>query len=174
MTPLAILGLGALVPAAGAVIAAIAKKGRIENLYVLWLDSAGGVVKSGPFSMEKALAFQNVLKKKGVASIGLAAKIDGSLDRTNPVSVVRPRLGNAANDFDSNEEQLDITSATTRNPEPGWVRRMNDGPYPDTRLPREDSLPVPPLFRQTSSSHEWRTSVVPGETPAQESSEAGY
>jgi hypothetical protein len=181
MTPLAILSLGALIPGVAAAAAAILRPAlKRERIYACWLDPNGRVVKSGPFdSAEKAVAFQKTLRTRGIPSMGLAQKIDGSLDRMNPVSVMRPRLGDAAGEFDTTEEQLKITSATTRLPEPEWARRAQEGPYPDTRLPREEVLPMVPLFHETTSSHEWKTDVVPGEREAgaedvQREGEVGY
>ena len=68
--------------------------------------------------------------------------------------------------FDALEEQEKVSLLTTRFPTPEWARQANEGPYPDEYLKADKALPeILPLFDDTTSSHEWETSVRTVETP---------
>ncbi|MGH7394647.1 MAG: hypothetical protein ACREJF_03485, partial [Candidatus Methylomirabilales bacterium] len=61
--------------------------------------------------------------------------------------------------FDTVEEQLKVSQATTRRPTPAWAVRARKGPYPQTDPGHQEYMPEAPLFRDTTSSHEWKSDV---------------
>lgn len=186
VAPAIIAGLGAL---GGVVLGAIL--GAPKKVYgVVWI--ARGQVQGKTFpSLEAASAYQDQMAARGRGSIviereagnykGLRAiravaaggkKIrPDQLRRLKPGYVhashaYREKMGVGARDFDTNEEALDVTQATTRLPTPAWAKRARSGPYPETNPGHQDYMPEAPLFDETTSSHEWKSDVktwtVPG------------
>jgi hypothetical protein len=74
------------------------------------------------------------------------------------------RMGAAP--FDTHEQSQNQMYLTTRFPSPERFERAITGPYPETAIYNQDYLPEAPLFDQTTSSHMWRSSVVPEKVPS--------
>lgn len=140
---------------------------------------------SGKFfdNMESAVSYQDKLAREGYGSV-LLQKKDGTYSiyrsisaRTRAVSgfpmgkVVSPSfseinlsgigvdLSGRGDDFDTNEEMLKITQKPGDIALPPEAIRARLGPYPKTYIKREGKPVQVPTFRDTVSSHEWRTVV---------------
>lgn len=85
-----------------------------------------------------------------------------------PKNAVR-KMGNART-LDTKEQQEQAILLTTRFPEAERYRRARMGPYPETADWEPQKLTMVPEFDDTTSSHEWKTSVVteaPSDSPRQ-------
>jgi hypothetical protein len=185
VAPALIAGLGALGGIAfGAIADALGRKKtklkKTKLIAVTWI--AKGQVQGMVFrDFKAAVKYQDDAAQRGQSSIlvekdgesykglrpirAVAAggrKIDPNQLRRmqlNDTDTVMDELGVGSRDFDTNQEALDVTQATTRLPTPEWARRAQQGPYPETNPGKQEYLPESPLFRQTTSSHEWKTDV---------------
>lgn len=85
------------------------------------------------------------------------------------------KMGSFKAPYDTHEQSQNQMYLTTRFPSPERFERAINGPYPETALYNQDYLPEPPLFDQTTSSHMWRTKVVPQNIPSDDSAmDVGY
>jgi hypothetical protein len=186
VAPAIIAGLGAL---GGVIVGAIL--GRPKSTYgVIWITRVG--VEGQIFqNLEAARVFQDRLSRGGRASM-LVEKSAGSYRdlrvlravtqggksispeklRAMPASYLHPtqaytgpQMAVGSRDFDTNEEALEVTQATTRLPTPEWAKRANKGPYPETNPGRQVTMPEAPLFDDTTSSHMWETEVDTWQVP---------
>ena len=189
VAPVIIAGLTGLGGMAVGVLADIlGKKGK--KLYGV-VCLVGSAVKGQVFpDFDQAVRYQDELARRGKGSIlvekdetgdykGLKSvravaaggrRISPKKLRNTPSEYVRQygsKMGVGAKDFDTVEEQEDFTQLTTRFPTPEWAKRAKDGPFPDTDPGRQSSIPeIEPLFRETTSSHEWETDVRSWEVPS--------
>lgn len=184
VAPALIAGVTAL---GGIVIAAVADAiGKAKKVYgVTWI-SGRQVEGKGFSSLDDAMKYQDQMAAKGIGSI-IVENTAGSYKGLRAVRAVAPggrkirpdalrrmspayrhptgaytgpqEMGVGARNFDTNEEALEVTQATTRLPTPEWAKRAKDGPYPETNPGHQDYMPEAPLFRQTTSSHEWKSDV---------------
>jgi hypothetical protein len=179
VAPAIIAGLGAFGGVAiGALIDALGKSKPRKKYGVVFLvgrSVAGRVF----FDYDKAVEYQDSLARNGRGSIIVEKDEEGYYQGLRAVRAVAPggkqvslesvcrHCGGKVDDtgigysqFDTTEEALKITQVTTRFPTPKWAKRARFGPYPETDPGREDYLPpIEPLFRQTTSSHEWKSDV---------------
>lgn len=162
VVPALIAGLGALGGiAAGAVASSLGRQNSKKRYGVVFL--VGQEVRGQAFSdYNEAVKYQNDISRFGRSSI--IVELDNGL---KAIRAATPEgLGVGARDFDATEEQEEITELTTRLPTPEWARRARFGPYPETDPGYEGHLPpIEPLFRQTTSSHEWKSDVRPWALP---------
>lgn len=172
MTPLIALGAGFAVPA---ILTAVTKAvaARVPDYAVVWIGKDNGTNTQNFADKDKAAQFQNHLVRQGLSSVLVKRDATGKLDTEHPlralkvevVSTLPPsrmrKLTGRHDDFDATEEQLKVTDYTTRFPDPEWARRAVRGPYPETAMPKETVLPLTPIFRGTTSSHEWESDAVP-------------
>lgn len=182
VAPVIIAGLGAL---GGIAFGAIAQAlGKRKVIYAVTWIGKGPAVQGKVFnSLEEAMKAQDQMAASGIASIiiekergqyrGLRtvrALAAGGL-RVSPDALRRMKredldLGAYGDGFSTHEEQQRMTNLTTRFPTPEWARRAKEGPYPETDPGRDEVLPpIEPLFRETTSSHEWKTEVIPFSIP---------
>jgi len=85
-----------------------------------------------------------------------------------PKNAVR-KMGNART-LDTKDQQEQAILLTTRYPAAERFQRARTGPFPETALFAQNKEVQVPLFDQTTSSHEWKTSVVteaPPDSPRQ-------
>lgn len=75
-------------------------------------------------------------------------------------------MGSFKPPYDTSEQSQNQMYLTTRFPSPERFIRANEGPYPETAIYNQDYLPEPPLFDDTTSSHMWRSDVVPQAIPS--------
>lgn len=75
------------------------------------------------------------------------------------------KLGSFRPPYDTHEQTQNQMYLTTRFPAAERYYRANEGPYPETAIYSQDYLPEPPLFDDTTSSHMWRSDVVPAKVP---------
>jgi hypothetical protein len=78
---------------------------------------------------------------------------------------VPKKLGSFKAPYDTHEQSQNQMYLTTRFPSPERFERAITGPYPETALPNQGYLPETPLFDSTTSSHMWKTSVIPMNLP---------
>lgn len=79
--------------------------------------------------------------------------------RTEAHAKAKPKMGDARQ-IDTKEQQEQAMLLTTRWPEAERFRRARVGPFPETADWEPQKLTLVPEFDQTTSSHEWKTSVV--------------
>jgi hypothetical protein len=74
-------------------------------------------------------------------------------------------MGSFKPPYDTHEQSQNQMYMTTRFPSPERFIRANEGPYPETAIYNQDYLPEAPLFDDTTSSHMWRSDVIPAKIP---------
>lgn len=113
------------------------------------------------FATEKEAGdWRKLLKEKGIDST--VEKLEaGAL----PPAVAVPRVGGRFDDFDTLEEQQRTQdSQEAWPPTAAWAKRARFGPFPPRDLHLEKPY-VTPDFRETVSSHEWKTDVETRDVP---------
>lgn len=177
-----IAGVAAL---GGVVLGAVLGAPKKVLYAVVWITHKGVEGKKFP-SFEHASNFQDQIAARGRGSILIERNLDGDYAGLRAIRAVAPggrkihpgklrkmkhsyggdqMSANAASAFDTSEEALEVSQATTRLPNPAWVDRMNKGPYPETNPGHQDYMPEAPLFDETTSSHMWKSDVTPWEVP---------
>lgn len=106
-------------------------------------------------SEAEAEKWRAVLKKNGVEST--VEKIEaGRIPEAVPV----PRISGRFDDFDTLEEQQRTQDSQEPWPlTPAWAKEARFGPFPARDLHVEGKAYETPDFRETVSSHEWKTDV---------------
>lgn len=75
------------------------------------------------------------------------------------------KMGSFKPPYDTHEQSQNQMYLTTRFPTPERFEKAITGPYPETAIYEQDYLPEAPLFDDTTSSHMWRSDVVPMKVP---------
>lgn len=95
----------------------------------------------------------------------MAAWVSKSMIPHTKRTVVTPKpikkMGSFKPPYDTREAQEKEMLLTTRFPAPERFIRANEGPYPEEGYFEPQKLVEVPNFDDTTSSHEWKTSVVP-------------
>lgn len=171
VAPLVIAGLGAV---GGMAIGAVANILSGKKVYaIVWMRGGRIEAKSFP-DQASAERFQKLSSGAGRATI----LIEKSGESLTPIRAVaaggrqvdvkalrNSKMGVGSRDFDTTAEQEEMMDLTTRVPTPASAIRAQKGPFPDTNPGRQDTMPESPLFRGTTSSHEWETEVNTWEVP---------
>jgi hypothetical protein len=182
VAPLAVLGI---ITGIGAVVRVLAAPTR--KYWVIWVDRKTRNMIGKKFDDQiPAEGFQQALARQGRSS-AIVVRYGATWDLTHPVQRVihqgrkRPiklapvtlpemvpaaaRMTGRHDDFDTLEERFKTNSSVNPWPKtPEWARRANRGPYPDTSMPKDRPVRVKD-FRDTSSSHEWKSDVKTRELP---------
>jgi hypothetical protein len=75
------------------------------------------------------------------------------------------KMGSFKSPYDTHEQSQNQMYMTTRFPSPERFEKAITGPYPETAIYNQDYLPESPLFDDTTSSHMWRSDVIPKKVP---------